>query len=457
MDLLLIHAAVTLLSLAPLFVTMLHVWVGLSWRADFLLGRLDTVRVLTERDPPSLHYQIIELFNHVKSFATRRKIREMSLTYKAMEARRGTREIYLGGPLFSKTEHELLFERLYLGLFNLFLTRWYRVLDNLRYFLPAIFLCALYIIGFQLILVRLPFIANQEQTASQSSVNDPQPFNTSLGTMSPYKQEFEDEGRELLEWWRKVPQDHVHYLAYAFLGTFVFNTGIMVRRIFVWDISVKMYWWAVYRVVLSIGLAEVVKSTVPNLNPHLYFLITAASVSILDGVTRNVRAKLFQSDAVPKQNELSLQLIQGIDYWKEQRLLEEWIESVQHLATSDFVLLALHTRAPLFTVMDWVDQAIFIQRFPGRAQKMADVGLPVSAVELTWGWSPENRDITGTLDNPSDRWAYRNYLKHIAEATAAKEEVVVRTLEAWRADNQVQLLTLFWRSDIGTEKYRQHS
>ncbi len=269
----------------------------------------------------------------------------------------------------------------------------------------------------------------------------------------------------IVNWWKAIPADKIDYLIYAFLGSFVFNTGIMVRRIFVWDISGQMFWWAAYRVVLSLGLAEVVNFSTNKIEPHMYFLIATASVSILDSSIRSLRAKLFQSDAVPKQNELSLQLIQGIDYWKEQRLMEEGIESIQNLATADFVLLALHTRTPLFTIMDWVDQAVFVQRFPSKAAKLTEAGLPVSAVKLTWGWQPENRDIPirpasippangGQVDpnQPPTTWKYEDYLHQVAEALGTKEEALVRTLEAWSNDNQVQLLTLFWRADLGMDK-----
>jgi low affinity Fe/Cu permease len=251
------------------------------------------------------------------------------------------------------------------------------------------------------------------------------------------------------------------YLVYTFLGAFVFNTGIMVRRIFVWDISGQMFWWSAYRVVLSLGLAAVLNFTTEKLDPHYYFLVAPASVAIFDQLVRNLRAKLLQSDAAPKRNEMSLQLIQGVDYWKEQRLLEEGIESVQHLATADFVALALFTRSPLYTIMDWVDQAIFIQRFPGKADRMADQGLPVSAVELTWSWDPANRqrfesrrppDSAVPPPNAPAAGSYAEYLQFLADATGAKPGVVARTLDAWSNDNQVQLLTLFWRADLGGDE-----
>jgi hypothetical protein len=516
----LLFIAAILLSFTPLIVALLHTTLGLTWRADFLLGRLDTVRTLLETELKSapdrsrnLYYQVVELYNHVKGFCSPRKLLELKNFWGA----------FTEGNDSARFEPLTLFERFE---------------EKLRYLVPATVLSTIYLIGLTIVLLRFVPIVSPEH-AGPSAPKDAAQVSQSAGLApaavdSSNKPSTAEQAKDLsrptsrralarkrggargaTKTAEKVVQPLAHApvpasvpaevatvvpkpfcslselstspaplacmrylflkslddlpnknppksarlvtfdcLIYAFLGSFVFNSGIMVRRIFVWDISGQMYWWAAYRAVLSVGLAAVLHFTTDKVDPHLYFLIATASVSILDSTARTLRAKLFQSETVPKQNELSLQLVQGIDYWKEQRLMEEGIESVQHLATADFVLLALHTRSPLFTIMDWVDQAVFIQRFPGKVDKMKDTGLPTSAVELRWAWEKfkqekEERPKTGMAPVPG---GYFEYLEQLENSTGAKEGVLLRAFEAWGIDNQVQLLTLFWRANLGTPR-----
>lgn len=423
--------SILLLSLSPVVVALLHALFGLPWRADHLLGRLDTVLSLESEESrdhkprQNLQFQLLELLNEVTRFASYRKLARTVRTYEAIESPEKTsiaKKLFLddknpgfvaAAPQFMKLLRE-----------------------GVRFLVPALFLGIAYWIGFR-------FIREWIEDCLADFNLDGVHGRTCLGC--------------------NLALVHIECLVYCFLGSFVFNTGIMVRRIFVWDISGQMFWWAFYRLVLSLGIAEILHFSTANLDARLYFLIAAGSVWILDGLVRSFRSKLFQSDAVPKQSELSLQLIQGIDYWKEQRLMEEGIESVQHLATADFVLLALHTRLPLFTIMDWVDQAIVIQRFPSKADKLADQGLPVSAVELTWGWDPCDQkdpcagyparinDSSLHSGNSSESGSWDgDYLEQLAKTLGTTSEIVARTVMAWKNDNQVQLLTLFWRADLGS-------
>jgi hypothetical protein len=541
--------AATLLSLSPLVVTFLHVLVGLRWRANSLLGRLDTVLELCIRDKKNLRTrknlenQLIELHYQVRGFASASKIQEMAEIHRKMP---GAPESSVFGVIYGDNGEDGI-EKSHKGGRSLKGWRKSSRWNDLRYHLPAAFLCVIYFIGFLMVLVWYSTIATSKkaETAAQAaamvqtqaasppdkthesgtdlplrrrghspSVTGEAAQGTSEGTAQGTPQAItgpnggaaggessqntaptttasalppaqsavlaaaqsapgagSDTTLNCSQWvacWVERLRAFCSsggltppsYLIYAFLGSFVFNTGIMVRRIFVWDISGQMFWWAAYRVILSLGLAGVLRFTTDKLDPHFYFLLATASVAVFDSLVRGLRAKLFQSETAPKRNEMSMQLVQGIDYWKEQRLLEEGIESVQHLATSDFVLLALYTRTPLYTIVDWVDQAIFIQRFPGKADRLADAGLPVSAVELTWGWDPANRegfenrrprDGEPQPANDAGNGSYTEYLGLLADAAGTKPGVVARTFDAWSNDNQVQLLTLFWKADLGGE------
>ena len=427
----LVYAISILFALAPLLVAILHITVGMVWRADFLLGRIDSVRSLVEEDQSpgsrNMYSQLVELFNHVKGFASDGKVEQM-------------RDFYAVYPAWSREDKDRRGKLFGKG------NGWRRKFrETSRYWLPAIFLCLIYFAGFSIGIDRMKCsnIENQKATASQTTA----PAHPQMEACNAFP------WITLVDPSQGAERNAYDAMLFAFLGSFVFNTGIMVRRVFVWDISGQMFWWAVYRTVLSVGLAYVLYYSTNQIDPRYFFLISTASVSILDSASRSLRAKLFQSDNVPKQADLNLQLVQGIDFWKEQRLMEEGVESVQHLATSDFVLLALHTRSPLFTIMDWVDQSIFIQRFPGKVGKLADTGLPSSAVELTWSWTQLLLQFPSETPpdpgKPPQRGGRYEFLEQLEDATNIKQPMWERILRAWSVDNQISLLTLFWRADLG--------
>lgn len=62
---------------------------------------------------------------------------------------------------------------------------------------------------------------------------------------------------------------------------------------------------------------------------------------------------------------------------------------------ADILNLAVKTHYPLRTLIDWIDQAILIQRFPSKIPALRDAGLSVSAVDLAW--------MVATKDRPSRR------------------------------------------------------
>ena len=169
----------------------------------------------------------------------------------------------------------------------------------------------------------------------------------------------------------------------ALLGCYAFNTGNLVRRTFVADITKNIYWASINRIVISVGFAIAVAwSPLASDNKGLFacFIIAFVPRLFLTWTKKYARSLLSFSDSPVE--ELDIQLIQGIDIWKEERLEEEGIESVQNLATADAITLGVKTHYPLLTILDWIDQAILIQRFPKKFKPMQDAGMAVSAIEF---------------------------------------------------------------------------
>jgi hypothetical protein len=215
-------------------------------------------------------------------------------------------------------------------------------------------------------------------------------------------------------------------------GSFTFNMGVMSRRLFLLDITEHLFWSALNRVVFGLGMTLVLAMAFPATPLFVFFFIPFYPRVVLGYFRRKVREQLKTSDH--ESDELPLELIQGIDIWKEQRLEEEGIESVQNLATCDFFSLSAETHYPLRTLLDWIDQAIVIQRFPKSFPQLREAGIPLSAVELAWQ-APDNSE--GSTE----------YADLLAEALKIKPLVAREALNALYQDAYVNAVWNLWQSE----------
>jgi hypothetical protein len=229
--------------------------------------------------------------------------------------------------------------------------------------------------------------------------------------------------------------DSTVLLLYAFVGVYIFNLGDMIRRLYLADVSEQVFWGAINRLLLSMGLALVILKSGLNWGAEFYFTIGFLANIVLDWLLE--RALKLLNMAQPKQDDLPLQMVKGINIWKEYRLEEEGIENVQNLATADAVDLAVRTHYSARTLIDWIDQAIVLARLTSdQVKAMTSQAMAISAIELATA-APEN--------NNGD--------KTFANALAAKLNVdpvlMAATLDRLYEDEYVRILWELWQS--GTE------
>lgn len=170
---------------------------------------------------------------------------------------------------------------------------------------------------------------------------------------------------------------------YAFLGVYLFNLGNMVRRVYLEDLNEQVFWGALNRLLLSMGVAVIFMQflsdgqNVPIVYFSIGFLANILLQFILDAVVKLLHI------AQPKQDDLGLQMIKGINIWKEYRLEEEGIENVQNLATANVLELAIRTHYSLRTLIDWIDQAILLSRLsPAQAKTLSAQAAALSAIDF---------------------------------------------------------------------------
>jgi len=224
-------------------------------------------------------------------------------------------------------------------------------------------------------------------------------------------------------------------IIFAALGAYIFNMGVIVRRAFLSDVTEHVFWSAINRLLLSSAVALVCSRYLED-SPYVFFGIAFVPRVFVSSIKRAVSAaaeKLNKSDNQDKTEELPLDLVQGIDIWKEQRMEEEGIESVENLATSDVLTLAVKTHYPLRTLIDWIDQAILINRLPGKLNTIRGAGFPISAIEFAW-MSPEN---SGNED----------MAKLVSTTTGFDPLIAAAMMNSLYEDAYVNALWSLWQSD----------
>jgi len=225
--------------------------------------------------------------------------------------------------------------------------------------------------------------------------------------------------------------------AFAVIGSYVFHTGVIVRRSFMSDITKNVYWASVNRLIFSVGMAIAFYKFPGDGKTGT---ILSFAVAFFPGVAITGLRKYFRNtlgQAGPTVPELDLQLVQGIDIWKEDRLMEEGIESVQNLATANVFSLVAKMHYPVRTIVDWIDQAILIQRFPSLLPKIIEGGLPVSAIGLASMGSSDLVASMGSADLADQRFA-----KTIGAELGIDSLIMANAMQSMVSDGTVQLL---WR------------
>lgn len=229
-------------------------------------------------------------------------------------------------------------------------------------------------------------------------------------------------------------------LLYAFIGVYLFNLGTMVRRLYLADINANVFWGSVNHLLLSMGLALIImKSPVKSGGPALYFSIGFLTSTILNWVLEGTMKLLTITQ--PKRDEVPLQMIRGIDIWKQYRLEEEGIEDAQNLATADVVDLAVRTHYSVRTLVDWMDQSIILTRLTyDQVRALASQAMALSAVELAAA-APEN--------NNGDR-AFSDALAALLKVHPL---LMAATLDRLYEDEDVRSLWDLWQS--GTDPWQR--
>ena len=178
----------------------------------------------------------------------------------------------------------------------------------------------------------------------------------------------------------KALVDQAAPVLYTFVGVYLFNLGDLLRRLYLGDLNEQVFWGAINRLWLSLGLGIVVLKAGLK-EAAIFFSIGFIANIILEWVLDKTLKALNWNQ--PKSDDLPLQMVKGINIWKAYRLEEESIENVQNLATANVTELAVRTHYNFRTLIDWIDQALLLVRLTSdQAKALNSQATAISAIEM---------------------------------------------------------------------------
>ncbi len=176
---------------------------------------------------------------------------------------------------------------------------------------------------------------------------------------------------------RGLPAIPVESFAFAFLGAYFFVLQMLVRRFFQNDLKPTAYVNATMRIIIVILLVWVLDPVLPESLGQAERSAIAFAIGVFPSIgwqaLQSIVAVLLKRFVRSLEANNPLSELDGMNVWYEARLVEEGVEDVQNLATTDLGNALLRTRIPPERLIDWVDQALLrlhTNRPPARERKL---------------------------------------------------------------------------------------
>jgi hypothetical protein len=149
-------------------------------------------------------------------------------------------------------------------------------------------------------------------------------------------------------------------ISFAFLGWYVWSIATIFSRLTTLELVAATYTNLLMRLVMAVLIAVVFRhltsSWVGNLSPvAIGFGVGIFPDAALIWISGELRSRLLGQTAV--DNEMPLDLIQGISPYRKLRLYEMGMDNCQNLAAGNPIQLFVTSNLSLPEVLDWISQA----------------------------------------------------------------------------------------------------
>jgi hypothetical protein len=157
-----------------------------------------------------------------------------------------------------------------------------------------------------------------------------------------------------------VPQYHV--VCFAFIGAYFFAINMLFRRYARSDLAPKAYSHIIIRIVCSVMLVWVFDVVFASKDTG-WMLLGAFGIGVFPEagfalLQDTLQKRIFSHHWPSLMEKHPITKLEGISLYDRVRLMEEGIESVEHLAHHDLIELMLRTRIPTPRLVDLIDQSI---------------------------------------------------------------------------------------------------
>jgi hypothetical protein len=195
-------------------------------------------------------------------------------------------------------------------------------------------------------------------------------------------------------------------LMYGFAGAYIFSLSNLLRRYCMRDLPPRAFHSVTLRIIFACGVAlairylwESILTGEGHYLPALFFFVGMFPESGLHFIRKTFKSRLGDKE---KSMEVQLSTIDGLSIFHQFRLQEEGIDTVQNLATSDPIDLAIKTRFTFQTIQDWIAQAKLCLLFPNHIKKFKEIGIRTIHDFITLHQEKRLADIAKVVDIPAE-------------------------------------------------------
>lgn len=166
-------------------------------------------------------------------------------------------------------------------------------------------------------------------------------------------------------------------VTYGFLGAYFYSIQFLFRRSLQADLKPTTYMFVNMRFFISfiiVFVASLLFSGEIGVFCAFAFFVGIFPTSGINWIQRSLIRYGFPTRKTMEDGQ-SLYLIEGLTIWDETRLMEEGIENVQNLATTNVQELIINTNFNTNRLIDWIDQAYLIMHVSTRISNWRYYGI----------------------------------------------------------------------------------
>ena len=173
-------------------------------------------------------------------------------------------------------------------------------------------------------------------------------------------------------------------LGYAFLGSFLWSSGVVIRRLIAYDLPPNVYYSAGVRIIMasivallfSFLISNEYGNQIPRLQSSLSIIafLTGMFPDRILNYLLNLYQKYFSPNRLNRE-QLNLDRIEGMSQAHKERLNEMGIDNAQNLATASLTQMCIETPYAPRQLLDWIGQAKLLCYVKDDIDKLRSVGI----------------------------------------------------------------------------------